>query len=117
MSTEFALNTFAFGDAAGSGEWLIGHYRQHLRYNAVLAQQSPPVVLPTFEIMSVEGGSIGRRAWLNDHSTWHNLLRPLANVTGIDLSIVDMDNESEFYSWIDAHNQEHQILDIVFGVS
>jgi hypothetical protein len=117
MSTEFALNQFEFGDAAGAGEWLTGHVRQHLRYNSVLAARTPPVLLPVFPIMAVEGGKIGRRSWLEDHQSWHELLRPLANATGVDLSVVDMDNESEFYQWVDAHNAEHAFLDQAFGVA
>ena len=115
MSTEFAFNQFQFGDAAGSGIWLIGHYRQHLRYNGVLAARSPPVLIPSFSILTIEGGN--KRAWLDAHASWHNLLRPIANVTGIDLAVVDLDDEREFYSWIDAHNLEHQIMDAVFGVA
>jgi hypothetical protein len=117
VSTEFNPSVFEFGDAAGAGAWLVGHFRQHLRYNDVLTNQSPPVILPTFAILQVEGGKIGRGAWLNDHASWHNLLRPRANITGIDLSQVNMDDESQFYSWLDAHNQEHQLLDIIFGVA
>jgi hypothetical protein len=117
MSTEFALNVFAFGDAAGNGEWLVGHYRQHLRYNSVLSSRTPPVLIPEFPILTVEGGNIGRKSWLDGHASWHNLLRPIANVTGIDLAIVNMDDESQFYSWMDAHNQEHSLLDIAFAVA
>lgn len=117
MASEFQPSIFAFGDAAGAGQYLVGHFRQHLRYNSVLASKTPPVVIPVFPILSVDGGKIGRRSWLEDHANWHNLLRPLANVTGIDLSTVDMDNEQEFYGWIDSHNLEHQLLDIAFGVA
>src|SRR5229473_869654 len=90
MSTEFTLNTFAFGDAAGNGEWLVGHFRNHLQYNAKLSAGANPIVLPEFPILTVEGGKIGRRSWLEQHANWHQLLRPFANVTGIDLAEVDM---------------------------
>jgi len=117
MTSEFALNVFAFGDAAGNGEWLIGHYRNHLQYNAKLAARTPPVLLPEFPILAVEGGKIGRRSWLDSHQNWHELLRPLAGATGVDLSTVDLDNENEFTQWMGAHNAEHAFLDQFFGVS
>lgn len=117
VSTEFALNTFAFGDEAGNGEWLVGHYRQHLRYNAVLAAQTPSVQIPVFPIATVDGGAAGRRFWLDAHYNWHQIIRPFANATGIDLSVVNFDDQAQFYSWIDAHNQEHAFLDQAFGVS
>jgi hypothetical protein len=117
MSTEFAINVFAFGDAAGNGEWLIGHYRNHLQYNAKLAARTPPVLLPEFPILAVEGGKIGRRSWLDSHQSWHELLRPLAGATGVDLSTVDLDNENEFTQWMGAHAAEHAFLDQAFGVA
>jgi hypothetical protein len=117
VSTEFALNTFAFGDTAGAGEWLVGHYRQHLRYNGVLRGRTPPIVIPEFAILTIEGGDRGRKFWLDAHSNWHQLLRPFANITGIDLAVVDLNDQAQFYSWIDAHNQEHALLDRVFGVA
>jgi hypothetical protein len=117
VATEFALNQFQFGDVAGNGEWLVGHYRNHLQYNAVLAKRTPPVLLPEFPILTVEAGKIGRKSWLNDHQNWHELLRPLANATGVDLSEVNMDDKSEFYQWVDAHNAEHRFLDQFFGIA
>jgi hypothetical protein len=117
MATEFKINEFEFGDAAGNGMFLVGHYRNHLQYNAVLAKRTPPVLLPVFPILAVEGGKIGRRSWLDSHADWHNLLRPLANATGVDLSTVDLDNENEFTQWMGAHNAEHAFLDQAFGIA
>jgi len=117
MSTEFAFNLFQFGDAAGSGEFLVGHFRQHLRYNAVLAARSPAVVIPEFPILNMEAGPIGRRYWLDSHEKWNEKIRPYANVTGINLSEVDLDNETAFYDWLNIHSLEHQELDQAFGVA
>lgn len=117
VTTQFNPNTFEYGDAAGLGAWLVGHYRQHLVYNQVLAARTPPIILVTYNIFAAEGGHLGTVQWLNDHESWHELLRPLANITGIDLSQVDMTDKNQFYEWIDAHNQEHAALDVVFGVA
>jgi hypothetical protein len=117
VATEFKINEFEFGDTAGNGFWLVQHYRNHLQYNAVLAARTPPVLLPEFPILTVEAGKIGRKSWLNSHQDWHELLRPLANATGVDLSEVNMDNEAEFYAWLDAHAAEHRFLDAFFGIA
>lgn len=117
MATEFKITEFEFGDVAGNGFWLIEHYRNHLQYNAVLAARTPPVLLPEFPILTVEGGKIGRKSWLDSHQNWHELLRPLANITGVDFSDVNLDNESEFTQWMAAHAAEHAFLDQVFGVA
>ncbi len=117
MSTEFSPNLFEFGDIAGNGAWLDGHYRQHLRYNAVLAALAPPIIINPYPIMIVQQGEVGRRDWLQSHENWHELIRPFANVTSIDLSQVNLDDPNQFYSWMDLHNQEHAALDSAFGVA
>jgi hypothetical protein len=117
LSTEFSPNLFAFGDIAGNGAWLDGHYRQHLRYNAVLAARTPPVIISVYPIMIVQAGELGRKDWLNSHENWHELIRPYANVTSIDLSEVNLDDPNQFYQWMDLHNQEHGFLDTAFGVA
>jgi hypothetical protein len=117
MTSQFQPNTLVFGDRAGLGAWLVGHYRQHLAYNDFLATQSPPILIPPFNILTVEGGSIGQQLWLNDHESWHKLIRPFANVTGVDLSVVNMDDPEQFYAWIDLHNQEHAAEDTAFGLT
>lgn len=117
MSTEFAINTFEYGDEAGLGQWTIGHYRQHLRYEAVLAGLPTPIIIPTYPIIQFGGNRTEIRFWLNDHESLHELLRPIANVTGANYADLDYDDPALFYEWIDLHNQEHQLLDVAFGVA
>jgi hypothetical protein len=97
--------------------WLVGHYRQHLRYNAVLAARSPPVIIDEFPILNLGDSKREVRFWLDAHQNWHQLIRPFANVSGIDLAQVDFDNKNQFYLWQDDHNAEHRLLDQAFGVA
>ena len=117
MTTQFEFNTLEYGDAAGWGEWLVGHYRQHLAYVTVLATRATPVLIDIQPILRMEGGDAGLRFWLDAHNNWHNDIRSFANITGIDLTEVNFKNQGEWYSWIDYHNQEHAALDIAFGVA
>lgn len=117
MSTEFGANIFQFGDVAGRGEWEIGHYRQHLRYQVVLAGLTPARVLPDYPIMRIGETKAEVKSWLGSHEVLHELLRPLANITGVNLANVDMESPSAFYAWMDTHNLEHQLFDIAFGVA
>jgi hypothetical protein len=117
MTTEFQPNTVVYGDVAGLGAWSDGHFRQHLRYNAVLAKRTPAVVLPEFPIMYFGGNRQEIRFWLNAHENWHELLRPIAGVTGANLADLDFDDPRYFYSWQDTHNIEHALLDQAFGVA
>ena len=117
VTTQFMPNLFSYGDEAGFGQWLVGHYRQHLAYNQVLAAQTAPIVIPVYPILTLTAGKPGVRFWLDSHENWHEAIRPYANVLGIDLSSVDWQNPNEFYQWLDIHNQEHGELDLAFGVA
>jgi hypothetical protein len=118
MSSEFNPNFFAFGDRSGQGQWEIGHYRQHLRYLDVLGAQTPPsTAVPDFDISSMGASKEERRGWLQDHFTIHAALRNLTNVTGVDLTALNFDNEQAFDQWLSDHATEHQQLDTAFGLA
>lgn len=118
MTTEFLANTVVFGDQPGLGEWEIGHFRQHLRYNGVLAARSPAVVIPVFPIMNLVGMTDQEVFfWLDAHENWHEQIRPFANVTGINLSFFDVRSPDSFYEWQDLHSAEHNLIDRAFGLA
>jgi hypothetical protein len=116
MSSEFNPPIFAFGDRAGQGRWEIGHYRQHLRYLAVLSARTPPVIIADQPIITMGSTDLERKIWLQSHEVMHELIRPYANVTGIDLALVDLNDPEEWYVWADTHANEHALLDSAFGV-
>jgi hypothetical protein len=116
MASEFQANVVAFGDQPGLGLWSDGHYRQHLRYNGVLAARAPPVVIQTFPILYFVGLAKPEIVfWLDSHEKWHELIRPYANVSSIDLSGFDITTPNAWYEWQDLHNAEHLLLDQAFG--
>lgn len=117
MSTEFDPPIFLFGDRAAQGRWEIGHYRQHLRYLSYLASLTTPVVIADQPIITMGTTDLERRIFLNSHQILHELIRPYANVTGIDLALVDLKNEEQFYVWLDVHATEHDLIDQAFGLS
>ena len=117
MPSEFVPPIYLFGDRAGQGRWEISHYRQHLRYINVLASRSPPVIIGYHNLLRLGDTKLTRRVWLNDHENVHAQLRSLANVTGIDLSVVDLDDPHEFSIWLDAHATEHGLIDQGLGLS
>lgn len=117
MSSEFQINEVAFRDPAGMGAYEVGHYRQHLDYQTVLAARTPPIILPTFPIFHFGGNAEELRFWLNDHETLHELLRPIANVQSVDLSALNINSAESWYEWVDVHRQEHSLLDAAFGLA
>jgi len=118
MASEFAANVVAFGDQPGLGLWADGHYRQHLRYNSALAARTPAVVIAPFPILHLVGLAKPEIVfWLDSHEKWHELVRPFANVTGVDLSGFDITKPAAFYEWQDLHNAEHLLLDQAFNAA
>ena|SRR5215468_1579587 len=117
MASEFQVTQFAYGDEAGFGFWLDSHYRQHLRYNDVLAARTPAQVLPIWDILAIPSDMSKFRFWLDSHENWHSVVRPFANITGVNLADVDFRSESQFFSWLDLHAAEHAQLDLAFGVA
>ena len=114
--TEFAPSIFLFGDRAGQGRWEIGHYRQHLNYLTYLAGLTNPVVIPDYPLLTIGESDLQRRVWLESHQEIHSILRTYANVTGIDLSAVDFNNQEELSVWLDSHATEHALIDAAFGL-
>ena len=116
MSTEFFPDTVPPGDPAGFGLWLMGHGRQHLRYVDRLAANMPfPIVIPTFPLFDIGETEFQRRTWLDIHQQTHATLRPYANITGVDLSLVDFEDETAWFQWMDVHAAEHRLIDQAFG--
>lgn len=116
--TEFSASTVVFGDLPGLGLWETGHYRQHLNYNTVLAKRTPAVIIPIFPILNLVGLSQQEAVfWLDAHEKWHELIRPYANVTDVNLSYFDITNPDSFYEWQDLHNAEHTLIDKAFGLT
>ncbi len=114
--TEFDPSVFLSGDRAGQGRWEVGHYRQHLHYLSHLAALAVPVQVPDHPLLVIGKTNLERRVWLQDHAQIHNLMRTYANVTGIDLSAVDFDDEEQFSVWLDSHATEHELIDAAFGL-
>jgi hypothetical protein len=88
-----------------------------LHYLAYLAGLSPPVIIADQPIITMGNTDLERRIFLNSHQIMHELIRPYANVTGIDLALVDLKKEEEFYIWLDVHAEEHALIDQAFGLA
>lgn len=114
--TEFNPTVFLWGDRAGQGRWEMGHYRQHVNYVTHLSNLIIPVLIPDHPLMTIGQNRLEQKIWLEDHAATHDQLRIQANVTGIDLSEVDFQNEHEFTVWLDAHATEHALIDAAFGI-
>jgi len=104
-------------DPAGFGRWLTGHYYEHISLRKAAAALAVPVIVPDYDILGWRDEPEFVNGWLQNHEAMHNQLRVGANLTGIDLSLVDFSNDEEFLEWIDDHRLEHQQLRAIYNIT
>jgi len=55
--------------------------------------------------------------WLLTHYRVHSNIANTLGLIGLpDLSDVNMKNEQEYYDWMDAHNAEHEKINLALGL-
>lgn len=114
---QFSPDQVGFKDMPGYGAWDMGHYREHLQFVQVLAQQTPPILIPDFDLMTFLTGGPVRTSIVQSHAQAHNLLRGALGITGVDLSVVNMDDEGSFYDWLGTHATEHAQIRQNLGIT
>lgn len=104
-------------DPAGFGYWRSGHYFEHRQFIDFCRGLNPPVQVPEYDIYAWSDEPEIVQLWLNTHEQIHAALRTVANVSGIDLSLVDLGDEQEWFEWMDDHAQEHRLLRTAFSIA
>lgn len=105
------------GDANGFGVWLLEHYYEHLAMVSLGFQQTPPKFIPDYALQSWSDEPAIVKTWLAAHQTIHDALRAWTGVQGIDLSTVDLNDDDSWFEWLDAHAQEHVLLENALGLT
>jgi hypothetical protein len=114
---QFSPDQVTFGDTAGYGLWDMNHAREHLQFLQVLAGKTPAMLLPAFDLFAFLTAGQARRRMVESHYEAHQLLRQATNVQGVDLSQVDLNDQSGFYDWLGYHAQEHAQIRSVLGMT
>lgn len=117
MSATFFHNVVLPDDPNGFGVWLMEHYREHIQFVLIALNQTPPVYIPDYAIQSWSDKPAERAAWMDSHQQIHNALRNMTGVSGIDLSVVDLENTVSWFLWFDAHAAEHVALETALGTA
>jgi len=113
---QFSPDLTSFNDIAGYGAFDVGHYREHLQFVQVLAQQTPAILIPDFDFLTFLTAGQARRSVLDTHQNSHALLRQVTGVQGVDLSQFDLDKEDQFNDWLGYHQTEHAQIRQVLGI-
>lgn len=104
-------------DPAGFGQWLMGHYREHVQMASLCLALSPSVFVPGYDILSWKDEPKLVQQWLQSHQQMHQVLQQVTNLTGSDWSLVDFSDDEAFSSWMSDHANEHLQMRQVLGIS
>jgi hypothetical protein len=113
----FFHDIFLYGDGDGFSIWRGEHQAEHTQFVVKLTTQSKPHLLADLDFISWEESANFRTRWLVSHEATHEQLRAFTGVAGVNLADVDLTNQAEFYTWLDAHRAEHVLLRAAFGIT
>jgi hypothetical protein len=96
--------------------WLTGHYYEHENFRVACLKLTDPIVIPEYDILSWRDDPEFVQSWLQNHEAIHEAIRTVTNVNGVDLSLVDLGQDEQWYEWLDDHSQEHILFRQVLNV-
>jgi hypothetical protein len=98
-------------DPDGFSIWQLEHWLEHKQFIATAIAKSPPVTIPDYDLSIINPEPTAREVWLGTHSTIHDALRSMTNITSnLDLSQVDFDKDDQWFQWMDDHANEHRAI-------
>lgn len=114
---QFQPDVCTFKDDVGMGFWDISHYREHLQFVQVLGGQTPPILLPDYDLSQMLTAGALRRQIVDSHREAHALLDAVLGITELDYSQFDLDSEDDFYSFLGYHSTGHAAIRQALGIS
>ena len=114
---QFQPTNVSFGDPVGYGAWDVGHHREHEQFVQALALATPRFLLPNFDFLSFLTSGPYIKSIVQSHAQAHTLLRQALNITGTDLSAVDLENADDLSNWTGIHGTEHAIMRQRLGIT
>jgi hypothetical protein len=112
----FSPDQVAPHDAAGFGRWLMGHFYEHKQFITLALALTTPGSIPDYNLKQWDDDPLFVIGWLNAHQTVHAAVRQITGVSGIDLSLVDLNDDDDFLLWQNSHSIEHAQERAFFGV-
>lgn len=112
----FSPDTSLPHDPIGWGKWLQTHQLEHQQLRAAEIALVPSAVVPEFDLGYWNDNPGVVSMWLNRHNQVHQILRVPGAISGIDLSAVDLTDDSEWDEWQQSHADEHEQLRAFFGI-
>ena len=97
-----AVSNFVVGDDPGMARWLLEHYYEHIELNQ--AVQALGALIPSYPIQQMSD----KEAWLAGHKRIHQAIwSAVGGGVASDLSLLDWENDSQVYDWLNLHASIH----------
>jgi hypothetical protein len=113
----FVHDRVLFKDDIGFAVWRDEHWLEHIQFVQLGLTLPIPAFLKDYDLGTWNWKDSVVAAWLNVHQTMHAQLRILTGVGGVDLSLVNLKDQTSWYDWHDDHADEHRQIRTALGLS
>jgi hypothetical protein len=97
---------------------MLEHYLEHRQFVTIGQGQTPPFVIPDYDISVVPTEPSLRGQWMSTHASIHDAVRIMTNITtGIDLADGDLNDDQFWFMWHDNHSAEHRAFRQALGIT
>lgn len=114
---QFAPDQVTFGDIPGYGNWDIAHAREHQQFIQVLAQQTPSIPISAYNLLAFLTAGDQRRGIGESHREVHQALSAALGITGTDYTQYNLDDSSDFYTFLGYHSTDHAAIRQALGIT
>lgn len=116
MTVLFSPDVCLPNDPSGWGRWLLGHADEHEQMRVMILNRTPNFVIPDYDLRAWSDEPTYLNNWLQTHQFIHDALDEALNVTGVDFSLVNFQEEREFFLWLDDHRFTHATYRQILGI-
>jgi hypothetical protein len=93
--------------------WAFSHMDQH-RQIAFAIQRKKSVTLAQYALDPMPFQSLG--VWVWNHQQMHNAMNSALDLSGFDLTGLDIENKGQVAAWIRLHSSEHVAAAAALGI-
>lgn len=104
------FSAFNYDNEDAWNDFLLVNATAHTSYNTALELLGLPV--SGYPIADLGDTKEAQENWLHDHALMHSALTSTIGLAAsADLTDVEIHDDDEFQSWLQIHQQQHQLID------
>ena len=107
-----AYRDVPFKDKEAFSHFMDLHWLDHNEINDAMMNQGLSVT--SLPIGSENGLT---EVWLDFHNRIHSAIDTALNITSVDFSFLDSNDEQSFNDWLESHAQQHLLYEVALGMT